>query len=340
MEGFLAHFVADNSLARAMESVEKVPLNTDDRTVLEFAFARSKDQRDGFRIGQLRSGAKVSGADRLPLFNGEVDWNQVDQARISMLVPFGDLAYSEDYADPVDRSRAEAYSSYVNGDLEAALELWREHPRQVRDLIDLQMVAECLADDRKTEALGYIEKLRVFAPTEADAILAHFLLQEGQFDQATDALERAFHRLRSDPWPSRELTERTLTVARSVAQHSKSDLIAQRLYQALKVPFSVFNGEEQRRIVWLEIGMLLDKGHYGEYSLPALAAAEPNVPWQERFLKARKACYENLGSPRAAQADRDWKQFVAEQPARLGNIAFLKEIPAEEKPQIGYGLER
>jgi hypothetical protein len=74
--------------------------------------------------------------------------------------------------------------------------------------------------------------------------------------------------------------------------------------------------------------------------LPALEAAEPNVPWQERFLKARKACYENLGSPRAAQADRDWKQFVAEQPARLENIAFLKEIPAEEKPQIGYGLER
>lgn len=128
-------------------------------------------------------------------------------------------------------------------------------------------------------------------------------------------------------------------VAKRVAQHSKSQILALRLYQALKLPFSEFNNEEKRRMMLLDLGIALDKGQYAEYSLPAIEVTEPDVPWQERFLNARKTCYKNVGDPRAAQAERDWNQFVREQSDHLENLAFLKEIPAEESQPAGYATE-
>jgi hypothetical protein len=91
MEGFLAHFVADNSLARAMADRKGVLLNTDDRTILEFAFARHASDKSDFDISQLRAGAKISHSDQLKTVNGEIDWNQVEGLRVTILPSAGEL---------------------------------------------------------------------------------------------------------------------------------------------------------------------------------------------------------------------------------------------------------
>ena len=334
LEGMLAHLVADNSLAEAMKRGRDATLNTDDRTVLEFAFARNVDLSEGFHISSIRPGARLSRADRLPIRNGEVDWDAVEAARLSMQMMFGEKIEPKDYSDPEEKSRAAAFASFLQGDPDGALALWRQHPHEVTDINELRMVAECMAQEGKPTVAPYIEKLRETLPTEADAILAHFLVRRGQWEEATDVLEKVFHALRTDPWPGPELTQRTLKIAEVVAKNSKSDVLAQRLYQALREPFSAFNSDEPRLMKLLSVGILLDKDSYGSHTLAAIEPEEPYVPWQSGFLQIRKSCYKAIGSPRLAQAERELDQFLKEQPANFDPAAFRKEIPIDSKDAL------
>ena len=83
LEDFLAHYVGNNEVARMLQKVEPWPLNTDDRTVIEFAVARSLNTTTGFRMSNLRAGAAAAHRDRPEFVRGEVDWARVDEGRIS-----------------------------------------------------------------------------------------------------------------------------------------------------------------------------------------------------------------------------------------------------------------
>jgi hypothetical protein len=259
-----------------------------------------------------------------------------------MLMALGQIPNPADYADARERSLAAAYASHVEQDFEGALKEWQEHPREIKSLGELRMVAESMADQRSDDAMHYIDKLREIVPVEADAILAHLLLQRGEFDAATDVLEKVFHQLRTYPWMSRGLTERTLMVAERTALWAKSDVPAERLYAALRVPFAVFNSEEERCMRLLALGMKLDNGKYGEYTLAPLESAEPYVPWQPEFLKVRKACYEAVGSPRLAEAEHDLREYLSEQPSSLDEVAFMKEVKPneEERRPVSVSIAR
>ena len=54
LEGFLSHYVARDSLARAIVRAEAGRVNRDDRNVVEFAFARSLGQGGLFQGDELR----------------------------------------------------------------------------------------------------------------------------------------------------------------------------------------------------------------------------------------------------------------------------------------------
>ena len=340
LEGFLAHFVADNSFAQAMVQTKKVPLNTDDQTVLEFAFARSMEAHEKFRVEELRAIARENHCDRPEFTRGEenINWGKVEQARLSMLIAPCEDPNRAEYDN--DDGLAAAYASYAGGDSAKALQRWRENGNEINDLNDLRLVAESMADQADTGAVAYIDKLRQFAPVDADAILAHLLLQRGQFDAATDVLEKVFRNLRTNPWPSRDLTAHTLVAAQRVAAWADSDKPARRLFKAMRLPFCVYNSEESRAIRLFEIAMRIEKENYGKYTLQAVESVEPNVPWQLGFLKVRNACYHAMGSPLAPQAKRDLQQFLIEQPRRLEDMAISKRNPSEQPVASGYATEK
>src|SRR6185503_3725429 len=58
LEGFLAHYVGNNAVTRTLQNLESWPLNTDDHTVIEFAFARNVGLTNGFQLGNLRSATR------------------------------------------------------------------------------------------------------------------------------------------------------------------------------------------------------------------------------------------------------------------------------------------
>lgn len=340
LEAMLAHFVANNSFALTMRRGSNVLLNTDDQTVLEFAFARGNGTPGRVQVHDLRFAAKMMDGDKLNFSTGveELDWRKVETAQLSMLMAFDAKPNVSDYSGEDDQTRAAAYANYVDGHLSEALDYWRARPRQPVDLNDVRLLAECLADAGSDDAMRYIEQLRKIVPLDADAIQAHLLLQRGDFDGATDVLEKVFQRLRTDPWLGRALTERTLLTAERVAGWARSDIPARRLYQAISQPFSVLNNEEERRIRLLEIALRLEQGHYGSYTAKAIELAEPYVPWHESFLKLRAACYRSVNSPLAEQAERDWKEFMTSLPPRLNQLLLAKQ-PEENRGEV-YATEK
>ena len=74
-EGFFSHLVANESFARAAAS-EAAVINTDDRTVIEFGFARSL--HDSANMPKhIANAARAAGVDRPLAMRGAIDWKRV-----------------------------------------------------------------------------------------------------------------------------------------------------------------------------------------------------------------------------------------------------------------------
>src|SRR5262249_13975398 len=72
-EGFLAHFIANESLAQAIAKDEP-DRNTDDRTLVEFGFARGLGETERFNMNEMAGLARSRHADRPLRARGIVDW--------------------------------------------------------------------------------------------------------------------------------------------------------------------------------------------------------------------------------------------------------------------------
>src|SRR5262249_48968139 len=88
LEGFLSHYVAGPGLARAILEQEQL-LNTDDRTLVEFAFARTANHQGGFDATELLATARARGEDR-PALRGDVAWDRVADGRITFRTSEGE----------------------------------------------------------------------------------------------------------------------------------------------------------------------------------------------------------------------------------------------------------
>jgi len=296
-------------------------LNTDDRNFVEFGFARSVGRFKGFDIPQLREAAHRRKADRPLSLGGGIDWRRVDEQNLAINLLLGQTApplYS--FLDPDQRQRANAGAAYLDGNVGQALQLWRSLSRPAEAPIENAIFAELLAAAADPDALQYIEKVRSTDEPEADMLLGLLRYWQGRLTEATDALERAFIACRQDPWPLPPVMKHSIAVSENLAAQNPS--LAPRLYRALEEPFSVYAAEPQRRRALALIAAEIDHDHFTEYSHRAIAAFEPNVPWDREFLRVRRDCYRALGDPRAAIAEREWDQFLANEPPLLETSAL------------------
>src|SRR5690606_32974812 len=80
LEGLLARYVARPEYARQIVAKHRGPLNTDDRNLLEFGFARSVNRHDLFSMKQALDRSKKHGLDGSAKLEG-VEWDTVGPAR-------------------------------------------------------------------------------------------------------------------------------------------------------------------------------------------------------------------------------------------------------------------
>jgi spermidine synthase len=283
-EGVLAHFVAGENVARALAAQAK-ELNTDDRPVIEFGFARTLG-RDSFGTADIAAAAARMQGDR-PRVRGAVDWDLVSANRAS-------------------GGEREAFATmYAAGEFASAAASWRASrwtPVTSRQLASLGHVLAVTGDDT---VLAIAEELRPWEPVEADALTALLRMRQGRYDEAAPLLVRALTRYRDDPWPLSGVMESALSVAPDLAEHPEH---AEAILDALSRPYSAYQLEEVRRLAY--VAAAWRSSRCSSRTLGALSAMEPHAVWVKPILQMRVLCYDSAALTQLAdRARRDLQDF-------------------------------
>ena len=313
LEGFLAHYVAGPGTAAAL--ARGMPLNTDDQTVVEYAFARTLGDQTSFDVSDLRRFARDRSDDLPDVKGGSIDLTNVQDQRLSMIAAEGVRPTFERTLSPDQIARAQAHFAYLRGDYKAVVNSWVSQDRPPRDPTEVLTFAEAIADTGDERALLYMEPMREFHPVEADVVLARMRWRQGQFTEAADALTSAFVRYRNDPWPLPTTMSRALDLPLLVGRHDPA--LARKLHQAISQPFSVRMLDEQRELTLLGLASVIDQGSCSALTLEALKPFEPDIPWYPAFLQNRAACYERAHHPLAARARKDLEDYLKGSPQPL-----------------------
>ncbi|HYS53763.1 MAG TPA: fused MFS/spermidine synthase [Thermoanaerobaculia bacterium] len=306
-EGFLAHFVARDSLARTL-ATQQPERNTDDRTLIEFGFARGLGI-GRFNVDELAALARNRNEDRPDRMLGSIDWdvwasNRATIHHINVLAKV---------SAEIDQARHRAVVEYHNGNLARVLAEWRAHSWPPVNSGELMMLAESLADGGSGAAAAYADQLRPWQATDADMVLARLQFRQGKIDQAAASLERVFLRSRTDPWPTSAAFDRSLDLAVLIA---KNHLYAQRMFRALEKPFAAGQWNDTRKFFRMTIANQMEG--CGPHTVAALHDLEPWPPWRRELLTLRRDCYgSSMLTALAKRAQRDLNDFIAAEPKPL-----------------------
>jgi spermidine synthase len=328
-EGFYAHYVANTAFARSFTQGPDVQLNTDDRTVIEFDFARSVNLATGFSVPHLRRTARSVGQHLPGCVNGSVDWDRAEEEAALFQVFEGNAPLPSVARSPEQQQRALALRKYAEGDYASALAAWRAQPKEPQGPVELAVVADAMASQGEETALKYIEQLRTYQPVEADVALARLRHRQGKLEQASASLVAAFTRFRDDPWPMRLTMRRALALAPHVAGDNKA--VALELHAALRQPFAVSTHDEARRDFLMQLaGCAGDSG----LLLEEVQRYEPFVPWNQGYLTTRLNAYLSAGHPLYERALAELAEYQKSQAEDL--LAKMSPRPSGSPPPADH----
>jgi spermidine synthase len=332
-EGVLARFVGHPRLAAALAENQEALVNTDDLSFMEFAFARSVGRPMDFAVGHLFDAARKLKADRPEVERGTVDWDRVELERVLISLEGGSKPAPPPAGANQELRRRHAFvEAYIRNDQAAALRLWREGRWEPHGPAEQILLAHVLASVGDEAALALLERLRETAPFESEALLGRLRLRQGRLPEATEALERAFSRLREAPWGFRPVAHGVFDNVRMVA--ARDATLGRRLYSAMEQPFSNDALRDQRLFTRLELAMLVDaRGLCAE----AFAAIGPHPSWTRPFLEERARCYTATGHPLRAQAQADLEDFLSEESTSLWDLD-TPELPPSGLPVSDTGV--
>jgi spermidine synthase len=315
IQGFLAHFVANDSMAQAIAAAPNVDLNTDDRNVVEFGFARAVGIAVANVTSNARALARALHASRPHLDNpAAIDWPAVDTAWISYEAAEGMVAVADASIVNAEETarRIALVRYYVNSDPFTARQAWARQTGAAREPSEIAMAADLSASIGDDKALPDIERLRAYDAGEADTILATLRHRQSRFDEAATALESAFGSYRKEPWALLRFKQQAIDLANDLA--GRSPALAHRMWQALIEPLALDAMREPRRFARANLSQAIG---FREACRETIEPFEPRVPWTDEFLTLRRTCYEAIGDLRLEDATRDLVAFRRHQPLPL-----------------------
>lgn len=314
-EGFYSGFLASGGFARDVAAHESAWINTDDRPVLEFGFARNLGRSGLFNQSDLAALAAGRGqAD--PAVRGMLDPARVDEMRSVRAAFWGQRVQDpRPGLAPEAVARIEARQAYAGADLAEACARWRAQPAPPVLDLDLMLLAECLAAGNHPGAPEHAGRLRRRRPVEAEIVLGIWHWTGNREEAAARHLAAAFREARRRPWTFLPLLERGLQLSTRVGGQSPARALI--LQEALAEPFAVGLANDRRLLAHLEL--VQATGRDG-LCAAAFASWEPHVPWQEYFLHRRMQCYEQTGHPLRDRARSDLRDFLEDAPPKLSTL--------------------
>lgn len=307
LEGFLAAKLSGFMFAGDIKKrhVEKGLINSDDKMLVEFGFARNTSIKTPPSISGFRQSFKAEDGIK-PVWDEEfkeVDWSRVNKS-YSVMFPevIGELIRYGDNSQHLHNWQT-VYSSYLKQDYRAILGIWQSGGWQPEYPLELAIIGEAFADAGDPGAMKWAEHLSQFRPVEAKIILGRYFWKKGEVEQAFNVMETAFLEYRQNPWPHATVMTHALDLVAEIAFNKAG--IGARFYELLSVPFSVYNLEDRRLFTLLTLSSTIDCEHAAE----VFESMEPNVPFKKPVLEYRQRCYEETGSPHLKQARLDLEEF-------------------------------
>jgi spermidine synthase len=325
VEGLYSHYMASSDFAKFFTDFKGIQLNTDDRTLIEFGFARAANMPTRFSMNELREAARSIGQHRPKCANGAIDWDRVDE-QMAENQSFDGSANSMRPGLSNDQvQRLMAIRKYMDGDLAGAWAAWRSQSREPQGPIELTVVANAMAAQGDENATKYIEQLRQFQPVEADVVLGRLRIRQGKTEAGTEALVAAFTRFHEDPWPKRLAMRRGLTLALAVGKSNPT--YAKRIGEVLRTPFAASSQNETRQDILVQLAtsardlpMLVD----------ALEQYEPYAPWKGEYLSARANAYKAAKHKLGDKASMELSEYrTAQGEAVLDDVMAASAAPAD-----------
>jgi spermidine synthase len=314
LEGVLAHHVARPSLVRRVAELQGPAINTDDRTQVEFGFARSLTGTGNVHAGDIEALARARGEDHPTLVGGTIDPTLVADEEVGFAVSLG-ISPGAGH-DEEQRTRHAALAEWLANRYENIPTLWHLQPGEPRTLVEQMVMGDGLAEAGQVAALHWVEELRPLWPPVAAGIEARLLLRQGKREEALRAFETSLLAYRDDPWPPPSFMLRTMNLAVETARGNPADM--NRLFTTLALPFAVHMMDEARASALVALARAMPKG---PACVHALSYFEPDIPWNGDFLSFRAQCYQSAASDLAPHAHADLRSFLAHNPAKFS--AFL-----------------
>ena len=312
LEGVLAHHVARPSLVRRVAELQGSTINTDDRTRVEFGFARSLTGTGNLHAGDIEALARARGEDRPVLVGGDVDEALIADEEVGFAMSLGIGPGGSPAGGDEQRTRGAALSEWISSRYANIPTIWRRQASQPRTLVEMMVVGDGLAEIGDAEALRMTEQLRPLWPPVAAGIEARLLLRQDKRDEALRVLETSLIAYRTDPWPPPTFMLRTMNLAVETARGHGPEM--QRLFATLSAPFAVHMMDEARASALVTLAKAMPPGPACAH---ALSFFEPDIPWNVDFLSFRTQCYQSIGSNLAARAHADLRTFLAHNPSKL-----------------------
>jgi predicted membrane-bound spermidine synthase len=303
LEGFLGHYVANNKWADGVAQIPMLQRNSDDRTVLEYSFAKTVGQTTGFSIERLRNELRQVGYDRPALGGEKVDWNLVEIRRQEFNMLFiGQMSVAL-LPQPHDRALIEALGAYRQEDYESAIQLWPPEHRSPSDHIQRLALAKSYAALARDECLELVTASEAAHPTEAAAVKAIYYWRASNVPEAARAMELFFKLLGENPWVIPGFTDPVFDLCVDVAKVDKAAALG--FYELVSRPFA----SRRFHYVRLLTRVLLAEQLGPEKVVEALADLEPDVTWNAEVLQPRAKAYAALNHPEAGRAEREWQWY-------------------------------
>ena len=322
VEGFFGHYVARPSFARALADAHHAPLNTDDRAIVEFGFAKSVGRNTGFDLMTVIDAARARG-ESLPADLGSLDASRIEYERATIITVDEGGTRPPPNLTGEYRERLRMQSMWSAGNGPGALAAWLAPSnggasgggaREATTPLEQEMVAELLARHGDLAAARVaIEAIGAWNPAVAEGLLAVIAAREAKLDQAVTHLEASLGHYRTDPWPLPAMMRRIMAVAETLARLEPHFL--PRLMRALEEPFVVNELQRDRLLLRVAIGRQLP---LDASCVDRLRPFEPSTPWTADFLEYRRDCYARAGVGAAARAEHELNEFRALEPSTLG----------------------
>ncbi|WP_197441381.1 fused MFS/spermidine synthase [Thalassoglobus neptunius] len=309
LEGVLAHYVGgDEAIDTFLDGSDQL-LNTDDRNLLEYAFALTVGKSTRFSIHELQQLADRSD-NPFPISIDDEQKEAIARRRLAMLLHLGGEIPANEAPQSVDPDRVAAYRAYLDEKYEEAAKHFGQSEPDLSCPIDTLVFAHTMAETGRPIDEEILATVRAQNETEAAAIEAISAWHRGEQDASIKHMVTAFEKLRQNPWGSWYLFDSLIRLSGRAGQVSPT--AAEAIFDELEDPFSMFRLEDKR----LLLRYLASESLSPDKTVIALEALEPNVPWIGWLLENRARVYESVDHPLSRTAASDLQLFQYSEPPK------------------------